>query len=99
MTLVMEDRNAVRELLSQREQVNRMATEREERQMRILKITSGLAVLVITSGFERHLLRHMFVEVSRDAKHSPAVLAGITAILVVGAFSFIGGCLLLVGDR
>jgi nitrate reductase gamma subunit len=76
-----------------------MATEREERQMRILKIASGVAVLVITLGFERHLLRHMFDEVSHNAKPGLAAFAGITAILAVGALSFIGGCLLLVRDR
>jgi hypothetical protein len=63
--------------------------------MRKLKISSGLAVLFITLAFEKHLLQHIIVEVSRNASHSPAVLAGISAVVVVGLFSFIGGCLLL----
>jgi hypothetical protein len=49
--------------------------------MRIVNILSGLAVLFTTLAFA-HLLHHYF-------------LAGIGIGVVIGIFSFVGGCLLL----
>jgi len=59
--------------------------------MRILNILSGLAVLFTTLAYA-HLLHHFF---HHDASHSPVFLAGMAIGVVVGIFSFIGGCLLL----
>jgi len=63
--------------------------------MRILNILSGVAVLIITLGFGAHLLHHIFVQASHQVIQSPAVWAGIAAVVVVGIFSSIGGCSLL----
>jgi hypothetical protein len=62
--------------------------------MRILNILSGLAVLFTTLAFG-HLLHHHFLHASHDELHNPAFLAGMTALVLVGVLSFIGGCLLL----
>jgi hypothetical protein len=61
--------------------------------MRILNILSGLAVLFTTLAFA-HLLHHYFLNAG-VAAHSPPFLAGMGIGVVVGIFSFIGGCLLL----
>jgi purine-cytosine permease-like protein len=61
--------------------------------MRILNILSGLAVLFTTLAFG-HLLHHYFLTAG-EALHSPLFLAGMIICVVVGIFSFIGGCLLL----
>jgi len=62
--------------------------------VRILNILSGLAVLFTTLAFA-HLLHHHFLHASHDDVHSPAFLAGMATLVVVGVLSFIGGCLLL----
>jgi hypothetical protein len=65
-----------------------------EAAMRILNILSGLAVLFATLAFA-HLMHHHILHASHDDLHSPAFLAGMAALVVVGVLSFIGGCLLL----
>jgi hypothetical protein len=61
--------------------------------MRILYILSGLAVLFTTLAFA-HLLHHYYLNAG-EAAHSPPFLAGTGIGIVVGALSFIGGCLLI----
>jgi hypothetical protein len=61
--------------------------------MRIVNILSGLAVLFTTLAFA-HLLHHHFLNAG-EAEHSLPFLAGMGIAVVVGIFSFIGGCLLL----
>ncbi len=61
--------------------------------MRIVTIFSGLAVLFTTLAFA-HLLHHYFLDAG-EAAHSPPFLAGMGIGVVIGIFSFVGGCLLL----
>jgi len=61
--------------------------------MRIANILSGLAVLFTTLAYA-HLLHHYFLNAG-EAVHSPPFLAGMVIGVVIGIFSFIGGCLLL----
>jgi hypothetical protein len=61
--------------------------------MRIVSILSGLAVLFTTLAFA-HLLHHYFLNAG-EAAHSPPFLVGMVIGVVVGIFSFVGGCLLL----
>lgn len=61
--------------------------------MGIVNILSGLAGLFTTLAFA-HLLHHYFLNAG-EAAHSPPFLAGMAIGVVVGIFSFIGGCLLL----
>ena len=58
-----------------------------------MNILSGLAVLFTTLGFGR--LLHQYFLNAGEAAHSPPFLAGMAIGIVVGTFSFIGGCLLL----
>ncbi len=63
--------------------------------MRILNILCGIAVLLTSLAFA-HLLHHYyFIGASHDDVHNPAFLAGMAAGVLVGIFSFVGGCLLL----
>jgi hypothetical protein len=66
--------------------------------MRILTISSGLAVLLTTLAFG-HLLHHYFINASSIDVHSPAFLASFAAAIVVEVLSFIGGCLLIRRSR
>lgn len=66
--------------------------------MRILNISSGVAVLLVTLAFG-HLLHHFFVGASHQDIQSPAFGAGLAFAVLVGIFSFIGGCLLLRRNR
>jgi hypothetical protein len=61
--------------------------------MRIVNIFSGLAVLLTTLAFG-HLLHHHMLNAG-EAAHSLPFLVGMITCVVVGIFSFIGGCLLL----
>ena len=61
--------------------------------MRIVSVLSGLAVLFTTLAFG-HLLHHFYTNAG-EAAHSPPFLVGMVVGVVVGIFSFIGGCLLL----
>jgi hypothetical protein len=59
--------------------------------MRILNILSGFAILITTAAYV-HLVQHF----SKDAPHDNPVFWTMMAFaVVVGVFSFIGGCLLL----
>lgn len=51
--------------------------------MRILRILSGIVVLLVTLSFGVHLLRHILAETVLKGHHSPAVWVGITAVVVV----------------
>jgi hypothetical protein len=63
--------------------------------MRVLRITSGVAVLLITLAFGGHVLHHSFSETSHEAIRGPGFWAAIGIAMLVGIFSFVGGCLLL----
>jgi hypothetical protein len=61
--------------------------------MRVVNIVSGLAVLLTTLAFG-HLLHHHLMNAG-EAAHSVSFVVGMITCVVVGIFSFIGGCLLL----
>jgi hypothetical protein len=66
---------------------------------RMLSLSSGIAVLLVTLGFGGHLMHHVFVEISHQALRTPAIWMFMLAGLVVWTLSCIGGCLLLKGNR
>jgi uncharacterized integral membrane protein len=76
----------------------KLAVEGEKRSMRILNILCGLAVLFMTLHFA-HLLHHFLVHNSDPSAHTLAFWAAFAGAVVVGIFSFVGGCLLLRGSR
>jgi hypothetical protein len=72
----------------------KLALEEEKRSMRILNILCGVAVLFMTLHFA-HLLHHFLVHHSDPSAHTLAFWAAFAGAVVVGVFSFLGGCLLL----
>ena len=65
-----------------------------ESRMRVLNFLSGVAILLTTLAFG-HLLHHYFIDAAPNSLHDPGFMAGMATGVVVGIFSFIGGCLLL----
>ena len=63
--------------------------------MRILQVSSGIAVLLLALHFT-HVLHHFFAEAPHD---SPVFWAGMVLGLLVWILAFIGGCLLLRRSR
>jgi len=62
--------------------------------MRTLNILSGLAVLLTTLAYA-HLVHHFSSYALRNAATSANFWASLAFGVVVGIFSFVGGCLLL----
>jgi F0F1-type ATP synthase assembly protein I len=62
--------------------------------MRSVTLLSGVAVRLTTLAFG-HLLHRYFASAPPAAIHDVSFLAGMIAGVVIGIFSFTGGCLLL----
>ena len=63
--------------------------------MRVLKILSGIAVLLNALHFA-HVIHHFY---SLDPVHGPGFWAGIALAVVIDIFSWIGGYFLLRSGR
>jgi hypothetical protein len=62
--------------------------------MRSLNIVSGIAVLLTTLAFG-HLVYHFFSQSPAEQQRNPVFLVGLIVAIVVGIFSLVGACLLL----
>jgi len=62
--------------------------------MRALNILCGFAVL-LNSLHLVHAIDHFSHQALREGLHGPALWAAVTAAIIIGMFSFVGGFLLL----
>jgi hypothetical protein len=78
--------------------------------MRVVKILSGISVLITTLAFaqmlHRNTLQHLEFLRHLDSIHAPhqqarnpSFLVGLFTGLIIVVFSFVGGCLLFRRDR